>query len=955
MVGKESGSHDGPVAVFLTAIPAEYTAVRAFIEGPEEQEHKGTLFETGRFSVDGKAPWQVVVAELGEGNENAAALTERAIERFRPSHIFFLGVAGGVKDVKLGDVVAATKVYGYEGGKAERDFKPRPDLGAATHQLEQRARAVSRKKDWIRRILPSQPEAPPFSFVKPIASGGKVVADTRSPTYAFIRQQYGDAVAVEMEGIGFFKAVNTNTGIQAIEIRGISDLIVGKTQADRSGWQERAAAHAAAFAFEMLACLAFPSVGARTSGKHAGGKVLATKGAGEPILGVASAKTPHVSFVSPAVGDDQKKPMTTNPGLTILHLSDIQIGKNHRFKIDPKDEEEAADTLLERLKEDLDALREEVGGWPDIVIMTGDLAEWALPSEFRACARFVNGLLDHVGLQTDRLALVPGNHDINRNACEAYFKDSQANEQDPKRPYWPKWRNFHNHLFQPVYEGWAEAKFGEEEPWSIYELPDLKVVVAGLNSTYCESHKDEDHYGWVGEPQLKWFQERLGRYKDEGWLRIGAVHHNVRRGAQADNENLRDEDQFRQRLVDTSLLNLVLHGHTHDGKIDWWSREVPILATGSVGLEEGARPNAVPNQYQVIRVHRDGMSIWARRFEPDRKRFEGDNRVSKNGDDWRRHEAVSWVDAPACFGEAEASPADPEGLDPFEPLDFQQLLELRVTEELDLLPELVSALCRQLGGADVAAEMLAKRLCRHEEARWSIAQLASSAPQALRQVRQARGEDIADALGSIRMILGWLLLGTVNQPMLRDTLGELSADEGFHLEVSLREHACVEIVMAFTGKRAAMHDFAFSGDQVRGEGAVDLSRMLEMGYRVQDRVEGIVRVLWKLAYDGTDRPPLEGKTSKARADHSNELDRKLDKQLKEEGRWAREFYLMASSREDGNPLNDPDVISLLRERLPSLKMISFSVEGGGGFLVRDEYDISAMVRSFLKSLKKFQS
>ena len=100
------------VAVVLTAIGEEYQAVRAFIDQPEELALHGTLFESGQFGPDGIEPWQVAVAELGEGTENAAAITERAIRHFRPTHVLFVGVAGGVKDVSLGDVGAASKVCG---------------------------------------------------------------------------------------------------------------------------------------------------------------------------------------------------------------------------------------------------------------------------------------------------------------------------------------------------------------------------------------------------------------------------------------------------------------------------------------------------------------------------------------------------------------------------------------------------------------------------------------------------------------------------------------------------------------------------------------------------------------------------------------------------------------------------------------------------------------------------
>jgi len=342
--------------------------------------------------------------------------------------------------------------------------------------------------------------------------------------------------------------------------------------------------------------------------------------------------------------------MSSSHFITLLHLSDLRFGRYHRFgRLALASPEDSLDAVLGRLGDDLRKLREEHDLRPDLLILTGDLTQSGLRSEFQDALRLIEGITDLLRLPRNQVGIVPGNHDVNRKACQAYFMECEADEQKPVPPYWPKWRHY-GWLFHEVYNDHSEVRFTEEEPWSLFVIPNLNVVVAGLNSTMAESHRPQDHYGYVGNAQLRWFADLLEEYREKGWLRIGAVHHNVRQGPVVDEESLRDVGDLRRVLG--NQINVLLHGHTHDGEQDWLSSSIPILATGSVALTRKIRPENVPNQYQVVRIWQDRFCRWTRIFTPDRKRWNGDLRASDIGDRWWNEQATAFQDVwPASLDE----------------------------------------------------------------------------------------------------------------------------------------------------------------------------------------------------------------------------------------------------------------------------------------------------------------
>jgi 8-oxo-dGTP diphosphatase len=245
--------------VFLAALGLEYDATYAHLTHPRRYiDSDGTRYAIGRL----RGGCRVALALIGEGNLAAAALTGRAIQEFRPRALMLVGVAGGLSDeTAIGDVVVATRVHAYQGGREETGgFRPRPKSWPAAHDVEQIARDVAQAGEWTASVPDPRadetarpPEAAggaaPRVHFKPIVSGDVILDSRTSPVAGLIAQHYSDAIAIDMESAGVAEAAHRKGFHRAIVIRGISDAADGaKRRTDAAGSQPRAAAHAAAFA-----------------------------------------------------------------------------------------------------------------------------------------------------------------------------------------------------------------------------------------------------------------------------------------------------------------------------------------------------------------------------------------------------------------------------------------------------------------------------------------------------------------------------------------------------------------------------------------------------------------------------------------------------------------------------------------------------------------------------------
>lgn len=251
--------------IVVTALGLEMEAVREHLSVIGTLKGRdGNFLELGRFSGTGD-DWLVVVVESGAGNlEAASAVTNAVATVGNVELIIFIGVAASrkPKDAGIGSVVAASHLYWPYGGKEAKSFSARPRTIAVKPALVYLARKVARDGDWPSRIQtaakfgkPGTPEYPvafpPKAVTAPIVSVEAVVSNPNALLEKRITEHYGDSTGLEMEGYGAIFAAERESK-PLIVIRGISDLREGKDPERDLIDQPIAAAHASAFAFELV-------------------------------------------------------------------------------------------------------------------------------------------------------------------------------------------------------------------------------------------------------------------------------------------------------------------------------------------------------------------------------------------------------------------------------------------------------------------------------------------------------------------------------------------------------------------------------------------------------------------------------------------------------------------------------------------------------------------------------
>jgi 3',5'-cyclic AMP phosphodiesterase CpdA len=221
----------------------------------------------------------------------------------------------------------------------------------------------------------------------------------------------------------------------------------------------------------------------------------------------------------------------------------------------------------------LDALVSDIRSQaPDHIAVTGDLVNLALEAEFAPAREW----LESIGA-SDRVTVVPGNHDAYVRATRHRFADTLGHYLD-----------------------------GDDAPDGSSPFPFLRrrgpLALIGVSSAVPTAPLMAT--GWLGRTQYEALERILARLSAEQAFRVLLIHHPLRSTSRA--KRLTDSDQLLALLKQYGV-ELILHGHDHRHSTMWFDGpkgNIPAIGVPSASaVAHGRSPGAA---YNLFSIERDG-------------------------------------------------------------------------------------------------------------------------------------------------------------------------------------------------------------------------------------------------------------------------------------------------------------------------------------------------------------
>jgi len=249
----------GQVTAILGAFEREVTLIEDQVGQRRERMIEGIRFVSGKLNDR-----DVVVTWTGVGKVNAAMTTTLLIEHYKPRHIIFTGIAGGVNpDLQPGDIVIAEKTAHHDMGtiwpeglfckgvKSRLDGYENPVFFPADGKLVKLAQQAADRVG-LASIKTFKDNRNPRIMLGVVVTGDSFIASTDK--CAQLRKKL-EADAVEMEGAAVAQ-ICYQREIAHLVIRSISDNADEGAVLDKQTFYILAARNSAKLVTEIVGLLA---------------------------------------------------------------------------------------------------------------------------------------------------------------------------------------------------------------------------------------------------------------------------------------------------------------------------------------------------------------------------------------------------------------------------------------------------------------------------------------------------------------------------------------------------------------------------------------------------------------------------------------------------------------------------------------------------------------------------
>jgi 3',5'-cyclic AMP phosphodiesterase CpdA/orotate phosphoribosyltransferase len=278
---------------------------------------------------------------------------------------------------------------------------------------------------------------------------------------------------------------------------------------------------------------------------------------------------------------------------SILHISDLHITKfisEENKKVFESRMENADYTRLfiKTLKELQDTL--------DIcikkIIVSGDLANRSVPSEYKLVGRFLHEIMSEIKLTDSDFVIVPGNHDINRTHLEDQYEEYIVQKGDipPYKLHDAKLSKF-KQFYDTFYEKMNEKFDPHKAICTKRYIEELGLLILGLNSVYRESFLKDDHVGCIDYESLKAeLKEIESQYSD--CFKVAVFHHSPQIISGHNLGVIANWSRI-EELLNEYNVSVYFYGHTHASLRESKShtKKYEYIGCGSFALSDSAIGN----------------------------------------------------------------------------------------------------------------------------------------------------------------------------------------------------------------------------------------------------------------------------------------------------------------------------------------------------------------------------